>query len=240
MATVVGHQNWRKLLFLHWEVPPSALRPLIPGELELDLWEGRAFVGLIPFLCVKTRARFLPPVPGLSDYREINTRTYVRHAETGEPGVWFFALDADNLGAVAGARMGFQLPYFPCAAKLREEWKPGGNVVRYRSARLGPGPRPAELEVDYRVHEPIGTAAVGTIEHYFVERYVLYTNWRPMGVMKASVQHRPYPLHRAELLKLDCDSLSTSLKLPPPAGDVHALYSPGVDVDIQALRRPGD
>ena len=69
MTPVIGHQNWRKLLFLHWEVPPSALRPLIPGELELDLWEGRAFVGLIPFLCEKTRARFLPPVPGLSDYR---------------------------------------------------------------------------------------------------------------------------------------------------------------------------
>ena len=61
-----------------------------------------------------------------------------------------------------------------------------------------------------------------------------------MGVLAASVQHRPYPLHRAELLKLDCDSLAASLKLPGPAGDVHALYSPGVDVDIQALRRPDD
>src|SRR5687768_6069945 len=239
MAAVVGHQNWRKLLFLHWEVAPSALRPLVPRKLDLDLREGRAYVGLIPFQCERTRARFLPPLPGLSNYNEINTRTYVRDAETGEPGVWFFALDADNLGAVAGARMGFQLPYFPCTARVREEWKPGGNVVSYRSARLGPGPTPATLDVEYRVKDAIGTAGPGTIEHYFVELYTLFTNWRPAGLMAGRVRHMPYPLHRAELLKLDCDTLAASLQLPGPAGDVHALYSPGVDVDIQALSRPG-
>ena len=237
MTAVIGHQSWRKLLFLHWEVPPAALRSLVPDGLELDLWEGRAFVGLIPFHCEKTRARFLPPVPGLSDYHEINTRTYVRDVETGEPGVWFFALDADNVGAVAGARLGFQLPYFPCTARLREEWKPGGNLLHYRSARLAPGPTPATLEVRYRVHEALGTAAPGTLEHYFVERYTLFTNWRPAGLMAGRVRHTPYPLHRAELLHLDCDTLATSLRLPPPTGDVHALYSPGVDVDITALTR---
>jgi uncharacterized protein len=233
------HQKWRELLFLHWEVPPAALKALLPPGLELDLWEGRAFVGLIPFVVSETRARFLPPLPGLSSYNEINTRTYVQHGAGtgGESGVWFFALDASNIGVTAGARATFQLPYYPCTAQRRHSDQ-DGSVVRYRSARLAPGPTPGDLDVEYRVHELIGTAQPGTLDHYFIERYTLFTVMRPVGLMVGQVRHQPYPLRRVELLRLDCETLARSLKLPPPTGDVHALYSDGVDVDIMAPRGP--
>ena len=249
MAPVVLHQRWRELLFLHWAAPPSALRSLIPDELDLDLWEGRAYVGVIPFVITETRARFLPPLPGLSEYYEINTRTYVRRRRSGrssaaatggaagESGVWFFALDASNVAMVAGARAGWQLPYFPCTAQRRHRPQPGGAVTRYRSARIGPVATPGELHVEYRVHEALGSAAPGTLEHFLVERYVLFTKLRPVGLMVGQVRHQPYSLRRVELLKLDCETLARSLKLPPPTGDVHAVYSPGVDVDILAPRR---
>ena len=198
----------------------------------------------------ETRARFLPPIPGLSTYYEINTRTYVRTgspgsatpgaaagAADGESGVWFFALDASNFGVTAGARATFQLPYYPCTAQRRHSPQDGA-IVRYHSARLAPGPTPGELEVEYRVHEPIGTAPPGSLDHYFIERYTLFTMLRPMGLMVGEVRHQPYPLHRVELLRLDCETLARSLKLPPPTGDVHAHYSAGVDVDILAPRRP--
>ena len=234
------HQKWRELLFLHWEVPPSSLQTLLPDGLRLDLWEGRAFVGLIPFVVTETRARFLPPLPGLSSYYEINTRTYVQTtggATDRESGVWFFALDASNVGVTAGARATFQPPYYPCTAQRRHSPR-DGEIVQYRSARLAPGPVPGELEVEYRVHEAIGTAAPGTIDHYFIERYTLFTMMRPMGLMVGQVHHHPYPLHRVELLKLDCETLARSLKLSPPTGAVHAHYSAGVDVDVMAPRRP--
>ncbi len=247
MAPVVGHQTWRDLLFLHWEVPPAALRPLVPPALELDLYEGRAYVGVIPFVVTQTRLRFLPPIPGLSDFHEVNTRTYVRYTRTPEPvgtsvpdapgGAWFFALDATNLAAVAGARAGWQLPYFPCTARLSHDPR-DGSVLRYRAARLAPGPTPATLDVEFRVHENLGPAAPGTLEHFLIERYLLYTNWRPAGLMVGQVRHHPYPLRRAELVRLDCETLARSLNLPPPTGDVHAVYSPGVNADIMALRRP--
>ena len=249
MAPVVGHQKWRDLLFLHWDVPPAALRALVPTGLELDLYEGRAYIGLIPFVITQTRARFLPPSPGLSDCYEVNTRTYVRAASgavpgnldvlvppSGNDGVWFFSLDASNLGAVAGARAGWQLPYFPCTARLTHDPR-DGSLLRYRSSRLAPGPAPATLDVEYRVHEDLGTAKAGTLEHFLVERYLLYTNWRPAGLMVGQVRHQAYPLRRAELVRLDCETLARSLKLPPPTGDVHAVYCPGVNVDIMALRR---
>ena len=236
MAPVVMHQKWRELLFLHWEVRPQALRARVPAELELDLWGGRAYVGLIPFVVSETRARFLPPLPGLSAYYEINTRTYVRHGD--ESGVLFFALDASNLAVTAGARATFQLPYYTCAAHRRRESPPDGATIHYRSARTGPAATPAELEVEYRVHESLGAAPPGTLEHYFVERYQFFTRMIPVGLMVGQVRHPPYPLRRVELLKLDCETLARSLKLPPPTGDVLALYSDGVDVDIMAPRRP--
>src|SRR4051794_11218971 len=111
----IMRQNWRQLLFLHWEVAPEALRPLVPARLTIDTFEGHAYIGVIPFDVRGARPRFLPPFPGLSRWHELNVRTYV-HLDGREPGVWFFSLDASNLAAALAARAAYGLPY--CAAEM--------------------------------------------------------------------------------------------------------------------------
>ncbi len=106
----VMRMNWRDLLFLHWPVPAVILRALIPPQLELDLFEGTAYVGLVPFTMTGVRPVGVPPVPGLSSFHETNVRTYVRLGDR-DPGVWFFSLDAANPIAVKLARSLFHLPY---------------------------------------------------------------------------------------------------------------------------------
>src|SRR4051794_16067195 len=106
----VLHQRWHGLAFLHWHVAPEALRPFVPASLELDLFDGAAWVGLTPFTVSRMRPSLLPPLPGLSDAHEINFRTYVHR--DGVPGLWFFALDATNPLAVWGARLTYRLPYY--------------------------------------------------------------------------------------------------------------------------------
>ena len=106
----VMRQNWRHLLFLHWVVSPERLRPLVPAGLDLDLFEGRAYVGLVPFTMTDVRPLWAPAVAGLSNFHETNARTYV-HRAGRDPGVWFFSLDAANPVAVALARAFFHLPY---------------------------------------------------------------------------------------------------------------------------------
>ena len=86
------HQNWGKLLFMHWPIAAELLRPLIPAQLEIDTFEGSAWIGVVPFTMWGIRASFLPPIPGTSAFHELNVRTYV-HCN-GVPGVWFFSLDA--------------------------------------------------------------------------------------------------------------------------------------------------
>src|SRR4051812_6401634 len=107
-APVIGFQRWDKLLFLHWELPPESLRPLVPSRLDLDTFEGRAFVSVPPFAVRGGRVRGAPPVPGLSDFHEINVRTYV-HLGGEDPAVWFFSLDAASAVAAAIARASLRL-----------------------------------------------------------------------------------------------------------------------------------
>lgn len=224
-----GFQRWRNLLFLHWEVPASALAAVLPQELTVDTFEGRAYVGVVPFTMRDVSPWWSPSVPGVSNFDEMNVRTYV-HYKGREPGVWFFSLDAAATIAVLVARAGWSLPYFRASMKLEVS----GANVSYRSKRRWPEPTPAELECKYVIGEEIGAAEPGTFEHFLAERYILYAK-REGGLRIGRVHHRPYPLYRAEVTELR-ESMVRAAGLPDPAGAPHVLYSPGVDVDVFALR----
>lgn len=223
-----GFQRWRTLLFLHWEVPEAALRPLLPPELSIDTWEGRAYVGVVPFTMRDVAPRWAPSVPGISHFHELNVRTYVHHR--GEaPGVWFFSLDAAGTIAVLAARAGWDLPYHRATMDLSLS----GDEVRYSSRRLFPGPKPAELRVRYRIGEDIGPARPGTFEHFLAERYILFARGSK-GIRIGRVHHKPYPLQAATVLECE-QSMVRVQGLPHPEGPPHALYAAGVDVDVFPL-----
>lgn len=223
-----GFQRWRTLLFLHWEVPESALRPLIPPELSIDTFEGRAYVGVVPFTMRDVAPRWAPSVPGISHFHELNVRTYVHHRGR-DPGVWFFSLDAAGTIAVLAARAGWDLPYH----RARMSLDVSGDEVRYSSRRLWPGPKPAELSVHYRIGEALGPAQPGTFEHFLAERYVLFARGRS-GVRIGRVHHKPYPLQKVEVLEY-AQSMVKVQGLPQPEGPPLALYAAGVDVDVFSL-----
>ncbi len=222
--------TWADLGFLHWEVAAAALRPLVPDALEIDTFEGRAFVGLVPFTMRGVRPAWAPPLPWLSRFHEVNVRTYV-HRKGRNPGVWFLCLEAANPVAVVIARTFWRLPYHFARMRLTRE----GSAVRYLSDRRWPGPRPAACTLRYEPRGPASPALVGTLEHFLVERYVLYAFAR--GTLFAGrVHHGPYPLQAADADGLD-ESLFAACGLARPASAPLVHYARGVEVDVFPLRR---
>lgn len=225
-------QSWRHLLFLHWEVEPAVLQAMLPEGLTLDTYEGRAFVGLVPFTMTGVRPTWTPVMPGLSNFHETNVRTYVRRG--GESGVWFFSLDAANPLAVAGARALFSLPYFYASMRMDVDERPGQEpVITYASTRRPPGPRPATLSLRYQPTGSPSPAMPGTLEHFLVERYALFS-LRFGQLRLGRVRHAPYPLQGARVESWD-ESLLQAAGITRPTGAPLAHYARGVDVDVFAL-----
>jgi len=188
----VMRQRWHDLLFAHWTIPVAALREAVPRALEIDAFEGRAWIGIVPFRMSGVRPRFLPPLPGLSAFPELNVRTYA--TRDGKPGVWFFSLEARNALAVSIARAWFHLPYFRARMKCERD----GPGIRYASVRTHAGAPPAELAGAYR---PVGEAfraRPGTLEHWLTERYCLYAAAPDGRLWRAEIHHPPWPLQAAE------------------------------------------
>ena len=185
-------QTWHDLLFAHWPVPAEVLRPHIPARLEIDTYEGQAWLAVVPFRMSGVRLRGTPAMPGLSNFPELNVRTYV--VADGKPGVWFFSLDAANLFAVAVARAWFHLPYFRARMNCEERdgWMHYGSERRHRNAAN------AVLRGHYRPVDALFFAKPGMLEHFLTERYCLYTSDAQGRIIRGEIHHPPWPLQLAD------------------------------------------
>ena len=223
------YQSWGKLLFLHWPVAIETLRPLVPQGLTIDTYEGRAWVALAPFTLWGLRPRFVPPLPGVSRFHELNVRTYV-HAN-GIPGVWFFSLDAARLIPVLGARAFFFLPYYKATMSLREQ----GPTITYESVRTAEGGAPrASFRAAWTLGDVRPKAVPGSLEFFLVERYCLYAERRGR-LYRSRIFHEPWPLRHARLESLE-STMMEAAGFAQPSGAPHLLGAGPVDVEVWPLR----
>lgn len=217
------HQSWGKLLFMHWEVPAESLRPLIPEPLEIDTFKGNAYIALTPFTMWNVRPVFVPPIPYLSAFHELNVRTYVHLGD--EPGVWFFSLDANSALSVWGARLFYHLPYFYSQIELKED----GNAIDYRLKRSAE--TRARFNAHWTVHDEEPFRAIpGSLEFFLVERYCLFTEHNEK-IYRCRIHHEPWPLRYATLDSYDTDLFDAN-GLPTPGGDPMLHFGGPVDVEI--------
>ena len=216
-----GYQKWRDLLFLHWEVPSDLLQSLLPKPLVVDEFEGRAFVGLVPFAMQSVRPRWWNITSGF-DFLETNLRTYVVHQNL--PGVYFFSLDANSITAVLAAYLGWSLPYYVAKQSMARD----ANRILYSSSRWN---SKASVKVDYTVGEYLGPSQALTLEHFLIERYLLFV--KHAGVIHSGqVYHTPYPANLATVHSVD-QTMLESIGIPGiNRGPDYAHYSEGVDVEV--------
>lgn len=220
----VMEQTWHDLLFAHWPLSPDVLRPLVPAQLPLDTYQGQCWVGVVPFW-MRIRPRGMPAIPGLSEFPELNVRTYV--VRDGKPGVYFFSLDARSRLAVWTARALYHLPYFN--AKMRAEII--GDEVSYSSSRANAA---AELRARYRPAASVRFRQPGDIAHWLTERYCLYTVYKSQ-VYRSDVHHAPWPLQDASA-DITLNTLATAAGITLPDTEPLVHFSKRQDVVVWPLQ----
>lgn len=217
-------QTWRNLTFLHWRYEPDLVRSLLPDHVELDTFDGMAWVSLTPFLLDDLRPPGLPALPWISRTPETNVRTYVRGA-AGEPGIWFFSLDIGRLPAALFGRAAYAVPYVWSDMTVQDD----GGRVRYAGRRRWPR-SDAGYEVVVQPGAVRPAAELSALDHFLTDRFVLYSSYGPVPG-RAFVEHPPWSLAGATVVRLE-ENLLASAGLPGPVGEPLVHFSPGVAVRI--------
>jgi uncharacterized protein YqjF (DUF2071 family) len=184
-------QTWHDLLFAHWPVDSQELRSKVPPAFELDLLDGHAWVGIVPFHMTNVAPRWVPSLPWISAFPELNVRTYIRVAD--RPGIYFFSLDAGSSLAVHAARALLNLPYYSASMTVT----PQRNGIDYESHRDG-ADGTAEFRATYTPTGPAYTADPGSLEYFLTERYCLYHIDHRGVPYRLEIHHPPWALQPAD------------------------------------------
>lgn len=226
----VMYQRWESLLFLHWAFEPHQIAETLPKGLRVDTFDGKAWVGVVPFLMRSVRPRFLPSMGSISNFLELNVRTYVVD-EAGRPGVWFYSLDANQRLAVKVARRFFYLPYQD--AHMQTQVIAGRRV--YECQRQGEA---AKARFDYAPKGTLQGPNPNSLEDFLVNRYLLfaYDALRDRMFM-GQVHHAPYQVQGVELAAWSALPLEWDGFLLPSRHPDHVCMAADVAVDIFPIQR---
>ncbi len=239
VGRAIGYHKWRNLLFAHWQVPVEEIKQLIPDSLTVDTYNGMVFIGLVPFEMHGIRPWWSPAIPGISSFFETNVRTYV-HRDGKDPGVWFCSLDASSNLAVRVARWGWHLPYYHSEMSVTK----ANQQIQYHCKRLegdhkGNG---TNIKIEYgdlveHTTDTIspGRPKPGTLEHWFAERYILYSEKRDGTILSGHVHHKPYEVREVQLINME-ESLLAANDVTVSNEPEHLLFCEGVDVEVFPLR----
>jgi len=209
-------QTWYDLLFMHWPIDANSMRNLVPSYLEIDTFDGTAWIGVIPLGMRNIHFRNVPPIPLTSEFLELNVRTYVRWGE--KRGVYFFSLDAANPLAVEVARQWYFLNYLN--ARMTHSCK--GEEIVFKSERTDNRGKKGIFEARYRAIAEPKLTGKGSIEEFLTERYRLFTSTKTGQPLVAEIHHKQWPLQVAQA-EITSNSMTEALgiKLPDAAPLLH-------------------
>lgn len=221
-------QRWESVTFVHWSYEPADVEALLPQGLAPDLYQGRAWVSLTPFLMTRTRTPGMPSVPGVSTFPETNVRTYVRD-HTSRDGLYFLTLECTRSATLA-ARPALQLPYSWARMSVDRQ----AQTVRYTSTRRLPPNDAADLDLTVQIGDPIPESQRSALDDWLTGRWRAFTG---KGQVRAcvNVEHEPWPLHTAAITHCS-GGLVAATGVPAPAGEPLVHFSPRVDVRLDRPR----
>jgi uncharacterized protein len=224
----VMKHKWRDILFLHWEADVLFLQRTLPEGLYVDTFDNKAYVGITAFFLYDVHPILLPSIPAISDFKEVNVRTYV-HDSNGVPGIWFYSLDANQRIAVQLAKQ-LHLPYYYSNITALKD--PATREIFFRAEREKESIDKGSI-FRYKARGSEYFAQADSLEFFLIERYLLYTfNRNKNQLITERIYHRPYPLYEVEVKQWDARLFSLDKLGEEQDPPVHIAFSSGVDVDF--------
>lgn len=225
-------QQWNEIVFIHWRFDPHVVQALLPRGVDVDVFDGSAWVGLIPFQMegLGLPARGLHPLPYVGSFPEVNIRTYVRSG--GRRGVYFLSLDIDRWLPAVVARLGYRIPY--CVGDVRH-LRVGDRVSSMVNRRWPSSGAGASATLAVRIGDPVPP---DELTQFLTARWGLVSSGPRGPFGYAPVDHPRWALNSGEVEHLD-ETLTSAAGLPRPTGRPHVLHSTGTSVRIGWPRRIG-
>ena len=210
------YQEWNNTLFLHWNVPASELIKVIPKGLPLDTFNGEGWISLVAFTMERTKPRYLPSISAISNFHEVNVRTYVNKDNKG--GVYFLSIEAEKHISCFVAKLLSGLPYI----KSRIDFQTKSNPRKYSSTNTN---NDFQLDINFSVGESI--VEKSDLHTWLTERYCLYLD-EGQKVFRYQTHHKPWALNEVKISDLNTQYKIGNISLQRKPDLVH--FSQGVKV----------
>lgn len=206
------YQEWNKAIFLHWKVSYDLLRPLVPEKLIIDNFNGDCYVSVVAFSMQKIRPKYLPPVKFISDFHEINTRTYIDN--DNKKGVYFLNIEAEKQLSAYIAKALSGLPYEKSKIQRGEKLYSSKNKKKDYF-----------LEIDFETGEELEEKS--KLDNWLTERYCLYLD-QDDKFFRYDIHHKEWSLQTIDIKNLQLNYNLGKIKINSSPDLVH--YSEGVEV----------
>jgi uncharacterized protein YqjF (DUF2071 family) len=213
--------TWRDLLFASWRVPPEIVRAKVPPELDLDTFDGSAWVTLVPMHVTGMHYRDVPPIPGMVTLRELNFRTYVKR--NGKGGVYFLSIECPAIVSDWMALHLFKVPYLKAQIVMAND----GVTYHYASERTQSDMPPAAFFGTFSPSGETASPAPGSLESFLVERFCLFFV-KDGKVYRGDIHHEAWKLQSAEL-NIGYNTIAKAAGFDLAEKPDHIAFSPATD-----------
>jgi uncharacterized protein YqjF (DUF2071 family) len=226
----IMRQSWSNVLFTHWPISAELLRPHIPRSLEIDTFDGTAWLGVVVFIMEGIYLRGLTALSVTPKFAEVNVRTYVQR--NGKPGVYFMSLDVGDLASLMIAKRWYRLPYKAAQISLQKE----DQTFLCKSLRKEKSNVPIGFHANYIPLSGVYLSKKELFDDWLTERYCFFSTDKRANIYCGEIHHQPWPLQKVDI-EICKNSLFTPFQFDLSEEKMIAHFSKGLDSLFWNIKR---
>jgi uncharacterized protein YqjF (DUF2071 family) len=193
--------KWEHLIMANYEITPACLLPYLPNGVELDYFQGKAYVSLVGFL-FKDTSIFNVPIPFFGTFEEVNLRFYVVRKIGNEyrRGVVFINETVPNKIVAWVANKLYKEHYTSIPTKHNWVLKGDLKEIQYQW-KVQSKWNGIQVNASASSHKMV----TGSIEEYIFEHYYGYTKVDDIQSIEYKINHPSWMINDIHDYKIECD-----------------------------------